>query len=78
MTRVASSASPCSNSAYAKNPMLYDQFRRVPCAREFDCLPQIGDRCPKIAAIRLAHPAPRQQEREVEDVRAGGPARPPG
>ena len=37
---------------------------------EIDRLPQIGDRCAKIATIRLAHAAPRQQEREVEDVAA--------
>jgi hypothetical protein len=37
---------------------------------EIDRLPQIGDRRPKIAAMRLMLAAPHQQERDVEDVPA--------
>ena len=37
---------------------------------EIDRLPQIRDRCSKIAAIRLPLAAPHQHERDVEDVAA--------
>jgi hypothetical protein len=37
---------------------------------EIERLPQIRNRCSKIAAIRLRHAAPHQHVRDVEDVAA--------